>query len=152
MAIAGFSGKIEFVFSDNTNSHIKGVYIGTSMADYQSREIVSSIDVVNSASLEDLLTRDDIPRPHLIKIDIEGAELDVLSLAKPEAWKYRPLLVVELHNPRCDAALWDFAQRFGYEMKNCETLKPITEREQVFGTILCSSRDITLGAPPDSKR
>ena len=152
LAIAGVSGKIEFVFSGNTNSHIKGVYVGTSMADYQGREVVSSTEFVNSASLGDLLQRPDLARPHLIKIDIEGAELDVLSSSKPEAWKYRPLLLVELHNPQCDSALWDFASRFGYKLKNCETLEPIIERNQVCGTVLCSPRDITLSTPPDINR
>jgi hypothetical protein len=40
---------------------------------------------------------DDLPAPHVVKIDVEGAETQVLDGAREMLKRARPLLVVEIH-------------------------------------------------------
>jgi FkbM family methyltransferase len=47
--------------------------------------------------LDGLLAREEVPPPDLIKIDVEGAELDVLVGAATALRLVRPILMIELH-------------------------------------------------------
>ena len=53
----------------------------------------------------------------------------------------RPLLVLELHNPECDRAAWDFSQQHNYSLKSLHNDKEIKAPEEAEGTLLCSPRD-----------
>ena len=47
-------------------------------------------------------------------------------------------ILLELHNPECDAAAWEFSKRMGYSLSSVERGKPILSREEVHGTLLCT--------------
>jgi hypothetical protein len=81
------------------------------------------------------------PRPDLIKLDIDGAELWALDYAELLATQVRPLFLVELHNPECDSAAWRFASRWNYKIERFETGEAVDTAESVHGTILLTPRE-----------
>lgn len=59
---------------------------------------------VKVRSLDSLAILDNLPRPDAIKIDTEGAEVDVLRGAVETIRAARPLLLIELHGTNADIA------------------------------------------------
>jgi hypothetical protein len=57
--------------------------------------------------LDDLVAGGVVPPPHLVKIDVEGAERAVLSGATDTLSRYRPPVVVEFSCPNCANAGYD---------------------------------------------
>jgi hypothetical protein len=57
--------------------------------------------------LDDLVADGVVPPPHLVKIDVEGAERAVLSGAVNTLSRYRPPVVVEFSCPNCANAGYD---------------------------------------------
>ena len=139
-AIGGPVGEIDFVVSHNTNSHIRGAYIGIDHLDYATRERTDEVIKVRCLSLDEAYQDENLPRPDLIKIDIEGAELEALQYLDKIATELRPIIILELHNPECDAAAWAFSQRANYSLESLDRGTPVRCREEAGGTLLCLPR------------
>ena len=131
MGIGNATGKIPVVLQANTNSHLMGTFVGLSTNKQE-----SSNAMANVSTLDDLSERTDLPRPDLLKMDIDGAELMALPHMTKFAAKYRPLILLELHNPECDRAAWAFAQKTGYTIADILTGQSITTEAAVQGTLL----------------
>lgn len=139
VAVGAPYGEVDFLISDDTNSHLPGVWVGAAKADYESMRKTTTERVirVQSWSLDQALEDKKIPRPDLIKIDIEGAELIALEHLQRITQLARPLILLELHNPLCDAAAWKFAQSHGYSLERIEDGAAISSQADVKGTLLC---------------
>jgi FkbM family methyltransferase len=137
MAIAGRTEVMDLQVSQNTNSHLPGVYVGATRDEYRAIERVDATLEVQGTTLDDAWRKFDLRRPDLIKIDIEGAELHALAATTELARDVRPLIMLELHNPECDRAAWDWAQRSGYRLESLDTGQMIDRAELVQGTLLC---------------
>jgi FkbM family methyltransferase len=59
---------------------------------------------VKVRSLDRLIADDRLPRPDFIKLDVEGAEADVLDGGKATFRQARPILLVELHGTNAQVA------------------------------------------------
>jgi FkbM family methyltransferase len=129
----------EFVLSGNTNSHLPGCWVGATRNRYSAIEKVTEIVKVPCLSLDDAFYDPDIPRPDLVKLDIEGSESTALQFAHRLAREGAPMILLELHNPECDAAAWDFSRAVDYTLETMEG-RPLRRREEVCGTILCRPR------------
>lgn len=136
-AIGAPVGEVDFALSNNTNSHVKGAYIGTDRSDYATRERIDELIRVRCISLDEAYETPEIPRPNLIKIDIEGAELVALRHLNKVTTELRPIIILELHNPECDAAAWEFSQKARYSLQSLDRGEPIKSRADVGGTLLC---------------
>jgi FkbM family methyltransferase len=68
--------------------------------------------LVKVASLDRLIEQKKLPPPDWIKIDVEGAELQVLQGARNTVAQYRPLLAIELHGTNQEIAR--HLQEIGY--------------------------------------
>jgi len=136
-AIGAPAQEIDFVISSNTNSHIRGAYIGTDCADYATREQIDETIQIRSLSLDEAFEDSEIPNPDLIKLDIEGSELAALQYVEKITAELRPIIILELHNPECDAAAWDFSQRARYTLESLDTGKTFRSHAEVGGTVLC---------------
>lgn len=138
-AIGAPSGTVEFILDETTNSHLPGNYIGgTEMASIWSQHDNNKPrGRVESVSFDQALVEKRLPKPDLIKVDIEGAEKVALNYGEYMFREVRPLLLLELHNPECDRAAWEFSRRFRYELKSLNTGQVLTNAEEVNGTLLC---------------
>lgn len=72
---------------------------------------------VNTVEIDDLVERGIILPPDYIKIDVEGAELKVLSGANKTLRKYRPVLFLSTHGSDVHRQCLDFLSRLGYMIK-----------------------------------
>jgi FkbM family methyltransferase len=142
-AIGAPLGEVDFLLDDKTNSHLPGCYAGgcdmKTVWNLRDRECAKTR--VLCMSLDQALYVKNLPAPNLIKIDIEGAEKDALPYLERLAADVRPQIVLELHNPECDRAAWNFAKRAGYRLWSMNTGEELTDEDKVHGTLLCASAD-----------
>jgi FkbM family methyltransferase len=137
-AIGAPLGETDFIVSDNSNSHLPNMYVGATQEQYQqSVEHVGNKLKVRCISLDEAYLDMKLPKPNLIKLDIEGAEREALKHLSQIVAACQPLIVLELHNPECDQAAWDFSKAVHYRLQSMDTGRPITRREDVRGTLLC---------------
>ena len=84
-------------------------------------------DIKGEGTLVQCERLDDIYKgtPSIMKIDVEGHELQVLEGAKETIKQYRPAILVEIHNFTEDNEVHKFIKEFGYD-------DPITRPESVY--------------------
>ena len=71
-------------------------------------------------TLDSLVETKGIPPPNLIKIDVEGAEIDVLLGAIQVLHRYRPRLFIEAHSETLAARCRAHLQEIGYFVRQLE--------------------------------
>jgi FkbM family methyltransferase len=134
VAIGGPLGRVDLVVCGDTTAHLPGAYVGatrTAAAAGEARHVS-----VRCVSPDEVLDQYKVPLPDLIKMDIEGAEVDALRHFNRLAERTRPVILLELHNPECDAEAWRFARRFGYSITATTTGRVIENCADVTGTVL----------------
>ena len=72
---------------------------------------------IPAVSLDDMMDEGRLSRVDFIKIDVEGAELEVLEGAMEMLKRFRPRLVVELHNPEMDRRCPELLRKLGYRIE-----------------------------------
>jgi len=135
-AIGWENQMIPFVISGNTNSHIPGVWIGSNQQGYQEK-VEKNVEVtsVQSFTIDELVKQRG--EPDLIKLDIEGAEGRAIKGAAEVAARRKARFLVELHNPECDLAVFEFMQRWGYQITSVESGRRVECAEDSGGTLYC---------------
>lgn len=88
VALSDHQGKVSFNWVKNAPA-----YSGLEQREYATKAPVIEKIEVDAAKLDDYI--DEIPATHLIKIDVEGAEMKVLEGAKEFILKYRPTIIFE---------------------------------------------------------
>ena len=76
--------------------------------------------VVTVRQIDSLLQSREIPPPNVIKIDVEGAELDVLSGALEMLRMSRPTIFLEAHGDALEKACSQQLLRLGYKIRRIE--------------------------------
>ena len=71
--------------------------------------------------LDSLVSEETIPAPQVIKIDVEGAEVQVLKGAREMLCKYHPLLLIEAHSPLLANDCTCILRELGYQVSVLET-------------------------------
>lgn len=138
-AIGDKTGPASFILSGNTNSHLPGGWVGATEDDYR-QQVETQVGTmeVQVYTLDDALGV--APPPDLVKIDIEGIE----GVAMPQTRKlielHRPVFVVELHNPGCDRAVWEYFHGQGYDIFDAATLRPVPTVHDSRNTLVCRPR------------
>lgn len=69
------------------------------------------------AAIDDLVEGALIPPPHLVKIDVEGCELDVLTGAARTLREHRPQLIVETHSAELEQECISLLEGNGYGVR-----------------------------------
>jgi predicted RNA methylase len=77
--------------------------------------VTNVVDPAQHASTLDRLCEELATTPGLMKIDVEGAELEVLRGAERLLAEQRPHVVVETHGREVEAACIELLQRHGYQ-------------------------------------
>ncbi len=95
-------------------------------------------------TLDSLAEELDLARLDLVKIDVEGAEGQVLCGAEDVVRRFAPVLIIELHNPEQDVAVARWLTGHGYDFQRLSG-PPITDPTQgwpapggVWGTLVAT--------------
>ena len=126
-AVGAPSGTVSFVTTGNQTSHLLGTYVGGK--ELQGVEKPKSDDVieVQCISPNEALEKYGFPAPDIIKLDLEGAEVDALAHIDQVIAATRPILVVEVHNPDAEVAVLQFAKRCGYAIQSLVVGEAVTD-------------------------
>jgi FkbM family methyltransferase len=79
---------------------------------------------VPAVRLDDVIFELGYPHPHLIKIDVEGAEWAALHGAFRILNEVKPKLLCEIHDPSQKTAIQDYLRQFGYEVEEWSPRHP----------------------------
>jgi FkbM family methyltransferase len=81
---------------------------------------------VGIVSIDELVTQQQVKPPTVVKIDVEGAEMDVLQGMAQTLHRYKPVLIYEIddgaeaaYRAKCDACA-QFLRSAGYELSELE--------------------------------
>jgi FkbM family methyltransferase len=80
-------------------------------------------DTVRAVALDDLISELGVSRVDLVKIDVEGAELDVIAGMRTLLGELRPVVVCEMHGK--NAAFCDAIRELGYRVTNLDGPEPV---------------------------
>ena len=104
-----------------------------SFAEHESRSMgrlaISGRLKVRCATLDGLFCEGDISTPDVLKIDVEGAELAVLTGAKQILESARPVIFLATHGPDVHASYCRLLSELGYHLEalNGRTVEDSTE-------------------------
>jgi len=73
---------------------------------------------VVTATLDEVVFRDHYPAPEVIKIDVEGAEVQVLRGGAKVLECYKPMLIIEVHYVEAGEQVVSLLRRIGYEIRS----------------------------------
>lgn len=83
---------------------------------------------IEGCSLDAFVFERENPPPDMIKVDVEGAEMQVLRGAQRTLEIYSPAMIMEIHGPKCAYETWDLVQGLDYSWWHLT----VREREVVF--------------------
>lgn len=72
--------------------------------------------LVQTTTIDDFLLQNQAKKPHIIKIDVEGAELDVLKGGLKTLKTIKPLLIIEIHHIILMFHIQNFLKDLGYQL------------------------------------
>lgn len=129
-ALCDKSGTAAFRFSEDV---LGGGSSGSHLADAVPPEdevSYAAFGLVNvaCARADDLVEAGEIAPPAIIKIDVEGAEADVVRGATRTLHRYKPILLVEVHHVRAMHDLEVLLQETGYSSSVLETPEETASR------------------------
>jgi len=109
----------------------------TLMSSVGSHKLQTARERVNVLAIDDLVTAGEIPVPDVIKIDVEGSEIDVLNGMSQLLSRERPIIIAEMHDK--NAEFCQVMADYRYDTTNLDG----PERVQDAGPsvhVLCSPR------------
>lgn len=126
-AVSDRDGELTFIQSRDlsgasTGSHLAGSSVPLRAEVYAKFERIT----VPAVRLDSFLKRDGIMPPHLMKVDVEGAELQVLQGARELLAKHKPAIFIEVHHIQQMFGVQPLLLELGYklEMLDLEHLEP----------------------------
>ena len=111
-ALYSRSGQIRFYRASALASPDRGT--GRVMEQETATEGIS----VRAIALDDFVREH--PAPDLIKVDVEGAETEVLRGANNLLGRRRPMIVCELHSAECDVAVREILEQHSYSVRRLD--------------------------------
>ncbi len=134
-AIAGQANEVSFLLRKNNNSRI--LSIPTHMDEI--RDAIRKgdgdcIETIKAVTLDQSCIL--YGRPQLVKLDIEGAEIEALQGAAAVGKLHRPYMVIESHNPATDKAIEQFALQYNFRLYSFLEQRLLADGEGCRGTML----------------
>jgi len=117
MALGNITGNVELTYPNNDN-------LGMARVSYNIKNTNEVVERVRINTLDKILTKDKIyNNVNLIKIDVEGLELDVLEGAENIISRNLPHIIVEAHNEDKLLRIKQYLDKFNYSIlgKFCKT-------------------------------
>ena len=109
LALGNKTGKQSFVMWGSSYMHLLKAAVNE-----QDTTLCQSI-VVEGCTLDSLVFERKNPPPHLIKIDVEGAEALVLEGASRLLPRYSPSIIMEIHGPANAQRVWEMVDGLNYK-------------------------------------
>ena len=81
--------------------------------------------VAETTYLDEFVFKEGYPAPNLVKIDVEGQELKVLSGAKRLLREFKPVVICELHSSELARQVQEELKRAGYRIKDLRGKEPV---------------------------
>lgn len=104
-AVGNYCGEAKLYLSENSEEHsIK-------------RDFGGGYVVVKIETLDSIITRLNLKKVNFVKIDVEGAEIDVLERAKKVLSTYKPVLAIEYHGNKNMNKIIKILKDFSYNFK-----------------------------------
>lgn len=123
--LSDVDGDAQFATSHDVDSGASSMsFLARTSGSIDPQTAASWDKVVVPVRTADSLIRDGVPRPHVVKIDVEGAELLVLRGAAEMIAAGRPVLIVEAHSARLVFDLQEWLAGRGYQVRLLEELAP----------------------------
>lgn len=119
-AASSSSGTAELMISDWSGLHVLNV--GGVSPPYRGGDIRINVETV---TLDDFFSATDARPPDVVKIDVEGAELEVIKGMSAMLVSTKPLLICELHGTNTD--FLRLIDSLGYEARALDEEKPIAD-------------------------
>ena len=88
---------------------------------------------VKMARLDDLLTEGQVNPPDYMKVDVEGAEFDVLNGARELLAKHKPVIFLDTHNREAHNATVELLNEINYDIV-CLDGKPLPESKELIAS------------------
>ena len=107
MAVGKEDGEAIFVISSDPN--------WGRLAGLNAPDAIIGEQTVRVARIDSLVSENVVPPPSLMKIDVEGGEIDVLLGASATLKKHRPILFIDLHGT--NAPIAEILDEQGYEAR-----------------------------------
>lgn len=129
-ALSNEDGEATFVLSsevDNgrsSGSHLTSALVPEKQAAYQSFSQIH----VRTMRGDTILSRLDYPPPSIIKIDVEGAEFDILKGCEGLLSTHKPILFLEIHNITLMLYVQEFLFELDYDLAILESEHSSTSR------------------------
>ena len=141
-AVGAYDGKVDISYEDGAGQGI--VYDCC-----KNSHIVKNNISVRQKKLDTITEEIDMQKIDLIKIDVEGAEHNVLMGAEQTVEKYRPYIIIDPHNPDNDLFVGRWLAERHYEIQRINKKLPRIKRidrswpdpEGVWGTLLAMPRN-----------
>jgi FkbM family methyltransferase len=86
---------------------------------------------VRAVSLDEMVDSGELPDPHCIKVDVEGAEMRVLDGAVRLIERCCPTLFIDTHGEEVHHQCCRFLERLGYEIEAIDG-KPLHESKEIY--------------------
>ncbi|MCX7697934.1 MAG: FkbM family methyltransferase [Candidatus Goldbacteria bacterium] len=91
----------------------------------ENQSFIARLDVngnlkINTICIDELVKNNLILSPNIIKIDVEGHELQVLMGAKQTLINFKPIIFVALDNMNTKKNIFDFLTNLGYNIYNLD--------------------------------
>jgi len=116
-AVWSSPGEVTFERASDASNRTQGHV--TSMMDSRLAQIS-----VPAVRLDDIVFEARNPAPHLIKMDVEGAEWGALQGASRLLSEVRPKLLCEVHDPSQMEQIRAYLERFGYAAEEWQPVHP----------------------------
>lgn len=85
---------------------------------------------VRTYQLDDLVSTGRLPPPRVMKVDVEGAEADVLSGARDLLQRHKPVVLLATHGAEVHRKCCDFLRKLGYDLHPLDD-KPLEDSSEV---------------------
>lgn len=109
-------------------------YFDDSPDNSMGRLAISGSRTVRTVTIDSLVSAGQLPGPDSLKIDVEGAEAQVLTGARATLQKFHPKIFLATHGPEVHRECCRLLRALGYRLDSIGE-KPVAECDELFATV-----------------